>query len=81
MPALHIRNVSDETVALLKRRAQRHGHSLEAELRDILVEAGNAPPVRMDLSFETRIVLSDAPEPTTEPTRADAYSELLADGR
>lgn len=36
MAALHIRNVSDETVTALKRRAADNGRSLEAELRAIL---------------------------------------------
>jgi hypothetical protein len=31
MPSLLIRNVSEQTVARLKRRARRHGRSLQAE--------------------------------------------------
>ena len=81
MPALHVRNVPEETVALLKERAARHGRSLEAELRELLIEAGDNPPPRVDLSWETRLVLSDAPPPTREWSRADAYSEELVDGR
>ncbi len=34
-----IRNLDDHTIASLKRRAQRKGHSLEHELRDILKQA------------------------------------------
>ncbi len=33
---LSIRNVDDELIARLKRRAARHGQSAEAEMRDIL---------------------------------------------
>lgn len=37
MPAnLHVRNLDDELVARLKRRAARHGRSTEAEHREIL---------------------------------------------
>lgn len=36
MPALHIRDVPDETVAAIKRRAARHGRSVQQELRDVL---------------------------------------------
>ena len=34
-----VRNLDDHTIASLKRRAQRKGHSLEHELRDILKQA------------------------------------------
>lgn len=43
MPALHIRNVSEETVARLKARASSHGRSLEAELRLVLDDAATQP--------------------------------------
>jgi plasmid stability protein len=37
LPAnLHVRNLDDELVARLKRRAARHGRSTEAEHREIL---------------------------------------------
>jgi plasmid stability protein len=40
MPSqLHVRNLDDETVARLKRRAARHGRSVEAEHREILRKA------------------------------------------
>ncbi|KHL16447.1 UNVERIFIED_CONTAM: hypothetical protein LK11_16130 [Mumia flava] len=43
MPALHIRDVPDETVAAIKRRAARHGHSVQQELRDVLERAAAEP--------------------------------------
>lgn len=46
MPALHIRNVPEETVARLKERAATNGHSLEAELRIVLDDAAVAPAAR-----------------------------------
>lgn len=33
---LHVRNLDDDLIARLKRRAQRHGRSTEAEHREIL---------------------------------------------
>ena len=36
---LHVRNLDDELVARLKRRAARHGRSTEAEHREILRQA------------------------------------------
>ena len=47
---LHVRNLDDELIARLKRRAVRHGRSTEAEHREILRHAlaGEEEP-----SFET----------------------------
>lgn len=39
MPAVTIRNLSDEAHRALKVRAAQHGRSTEAEIRDILEEA------------------------------------------
>ncbi|OIS92556.1 FitA-like ribbon-helix-helix domain-containing protein [Brucella cytisi] len=39
MPAVTIRNLSDEAHRALKMRAAHHGRSTEAEIRDILEEA------------------------------------------
>jgi len=36
---LHVRNVDDDLIARLKRRAARHGRSAEAEHREILRQA------------------------------------------
>ncbi|WP_084112908.1 FitA-like ribbon-helix-helix domain-containing protein [Belnapia moabensis] len=36
---LSVRNVDNELIARLKRRAARHGQSAEAEIRDILRQA------------------------------------------
>jgi plasmid stability protein len=43
MPALHIRDVPEETVAAIKRRAARHGHSVQQELRDVLEKVAAEP--------------------------------------
>ncbi|MFT4118317.1 FitA-like ribbon-helix-helix domain-containing protein [Bradyrhizobium sp.] len=39
MPAVTIRNLSEETHRALKVRAAHHGHSTEAEMREILESA------------------------------------------
>lgn len=39
MPAVTVRNLSDETHRALKLRAAQHGRSTEAEIRDILANA------------------------------------------
>jgi antitoxin FitA len=41
---LSIRNVDDDLIARLKRRAARHGQSAEAEIRQILRQALEAEP-------------------------------------
>ena len=38
MPQLHVRDVPDEVVSELKRRATTHGRSAEAEHRQILLD-------------------------------------------
>jgi plasmid stability protein len=46
---LHVRNLDDDLVARLKRRAARHGRSMEAEHREILRQALAA---EVESSFE-----------------------------
>jgi antitoxin FitA len=48
MPAVTIRNLSDETHRALRVRAAHHGRSTEAEIRDI-IEAAVRPPERIKL--------------------------------
>ncbi len=48
MPAVTIRNLSDETHRAIKVRAAHHGRSAEAEMRDIL-EAAVRPNERLRL--------------------------------
>ncbi|HVC51534.1 MAG TPA: plasmid stabilization protein [Stellaceae bacterium] len=49
MASLSIRNLDDELVSRLKRRAARHGHSAEAEVREILRQSLQA---ETELSFD-----------------------------
>ena len=53
---LHVRNLDDELIARLKRRAVRHGRSAEAEHREILrqVLAGEEEPSFDTLAAELR---------------------------
>ncbi len=49
MGNLSVRNLDDELLAKLKRRAARHGRSTEAEVRDILRLTLSSEP---DIDFE-----------------------------
>lgn len=44
MAAVSIRNLDDEVTRRLRVRAARHGRSMEAEIRAILVDAVDEPP-------------------------------------
>ena len=48
MPSITVRNVPDEVRRAIRVRAARHGHSAEAEIRDIL-EAAVKPRSRVTL--------------------------------
>ncbi|BBH18071.1 hypothetical protein Back2_23580 [Nocardioides baekrokdamisoli] len=72
MAAVHIRNVPDETVALLKKRAADEGRSLEAELRIVLDHAAYEAGRRGSILDE--IIQSDAPG-DWEFSREDEYAD------
>ncbi|WP_105403759.1 MULTISPECIES: plasmid stabilization protein [unclassified Neorhizobium] len=59
MPAVTIRNLSDETHRALRVRAAHHGRSTEAEIRDIL-EAAVRPPERIKLGSLLSAIGRDA---------------------
>ena len=46
MPALHIRNIDDAVIAVLKARAARNHRSLQGEVRKLLEAAADRPPGR-----------------------------------
>ena len=48
MAQLVVRNLPDDVKERLKRRAERHGHSLEAEVRRVLAEVPELPPLPVD---------------------------------
>lgn len=59
MPAVTIRNLSDETHRALRVRAAHHGRSTEAEIRDI-IEAAVRPPERVRLGSLLAAIGQDA---------------------
>lgn len=56
MGSLHVRNIDDELITRLKRRAARHGRSAEAEHREILRQAlsSESEPSFWELAAELR---------------------------
>jgi antitoxin FitA len=67
---LHVRNLDDDLIARLKRRATRHGRSTEAEHREILRQALVG---EVELSFDAFI--ADPRKLTTH--RKQTPSEIL----
>ncbi len=55
MKSLHIRDLPEDTLAGLKRRAERHRRSLQKELRLLLEEAARMEPT--DLKEPARLSL------------------------
>lgn len=43
MPAIHVRDVPEPVLAALRERAAQHQHSMQQELRQILVAAASEP--------------------------------------
>ena len=75
MANLSVRNLDDDLVAKLKRRAARHGRSAEAEVRDIL---------RLTLSDEADIdfdVLAAELRALTSGRRHTSAEDLVREGR
>ncbi|MGH9445611.1 MAG: FitA-like ribbon-helix-helix domain-containing protein [Terriglobia bacterium] len=69
MAQIIVRQLEDEVKARLQRRADRHGHSMEAEVRDILRAAAkdNGRPTgglgsRIAERFRGRGLVADLPE-------------------
>lgn len=73
--ALHVRNLDDDLIGRLRRRAARHGRSVEAEHREILRQALSAEvePSFDDLAAELRRL--------TEGRRHTPAERLLAESR
>ncbi|MGU3494133.1 FitA-like ribbon-helix-helix domain-containing protein [Xanthobacteraceae bacterium A53D] len=58
MPAVTVRNLSEEAHRALKARAAKHGRSTEAEIRDILEKAA-LPKDRVRLGSELAAIARD----------------------
>ena len=72
---LHVRNLDDELIVRLKRRAARHGRSTEAEHRDILRQA---LAVELEPSFDT---LAAELRALTKARKQTPSEVLLREGR
>jgi antitoxin FitA len=72
---LHVRNLEDDLVTRLKRRAARHGRSAEAEHREILRQALTAD---VEPSFDT---LAADLRKLTSKRRQTPSEVLLREGR
>ena len=72
---LHVRNLDDELITRLKRRAARHGRSTEAEHREILRQALAA---ESEVSFDT---LAAELRKVTKRRKQTPSEILLREGR
>jgi plasmid stability protein len=72
---LHVRNLGDELIARLKRRAARHGRSTEAEHREILRQALAA---EIEPSFD---ILAGELRKLTKRRKQTPSEVLLREGR
>jgi plasmid stability protein len=75
MASLSVRNLDDDLLGRLKRRAARRGHSAEAEVRDIL---------RQTLSTEAEIGFDDLAAQLRALTAKRIHTpaeDLLSEGR
>lgn len=73
--SLHVRNLDDELITRLKRRAARHGRSSEAEHREILRQALS---VETEPSFDT---LAAELRKLTKARKQTPSEVLLREGR
>ena len=75
---LHVRNLDDELIAKLKRRAVRHGRSAEAEHREILRQAlaADADPDFEKLAAEMRRLTGGRPQTPSELLLREGRDEL-----
>lgn len=72
---LQVRNLDDDLIVRLKRRAARHGRSTEAEHREILRQAlsGEVEPSFDELAAQLRAMTARRPQTPSE--------QLLREGR
>jgi antitoxin FitA len=75
MASITIRKLEDDIKQWLRVRAAQHGHSMEAEVHDILrrVMGEGAPPRNLAAAIRARVAPSDGVDvdpPAREPMRA-----------
>ena len=61
MTTLTIRRLDDKVIDRLRERARSRGHSLEAELREILIQAARQPLILDALAEADRIAAMSPP--------------------
>lgn len=66
MTDLKIRNIDEKVLEALKERAKRHGRSLEAEVRQILVDAVTPTPPTDLLALADQIAAMTPDVPQTD---------------
>ena len=74
---LHVRNLDDDLILRLKRRAARHGRSAEAEHREILRQAlsGEVQPGFDELAAELRALTARRKQTPAEILQRESRSE------
>lgn len=77
MASLHVRNLDDEIVARLKRRAARHGRSAEAEHREILRQAlaGESEMSWDEMAAKLREITAKRPQVPSEQLLRESRDE------
>ena len=74
---LHVRNLDDDLIARLKRRAARHGRSMEAEHREILRQAlgGDVEPSFDALAADLRTLTKRRRQTPSEVLLREGHRE------
>jgi antitoxin FitA len=78
MASLSVRNLDDELVVRLKLRAARHGHSAEAEVREILRQTLSSETQELtfeELAAELRALTSGRPHTPAEMLQREGRDE------
>lgn len=75
--ALQVRNLDDDLILRLRRRAARHGRSVEAEHREILRQALSAEvdPSFEELAAQLRALTADRRQTPSEALLREARDE------
>lgn len=75
--ALHVRNLDDDLILRLRRRAARHGRSIEAEHREILRQAlsSEVDPAFDDLAAQLRRLTVGRPQTPAETLLRESREE------
>lgn len=73
MPAIHIRDVPELTISALRERADRHRHSMQQELREIL-DAAAAEPLQGEAAEPVHLVTVETPAATSW-SREEIYGD------